>query len=350
MTAINTHYCFDGDEKTLTLASGHVAVKTFKELYRTGFAEATKRFCVPYDGGWSRAKLVRLPARNLFRVELSNGKSMIVTDNHINATADGDKYTFDLTTKDYVLFNTSPLPEAEEENSFHTYSVGYLAGLYLSDGVYDRDSVTNKNYMCVSLSKIKCSDQMRIIKTALDDLGVRSELLFDAPIDGAFRIKIISSRLLRSIRRFVTDGTSSGRRLNLDVIAMPPEFRRGVLDGCKTVDTQVGEGFYCFSQSLAQDIEAVVVSLGYDYHTSINTGTIARSYSGFGVNGVQYVTTWEYPGESAGGEGVLVRNDKTYFKVESIAPYNSPEKYVYSFRTIEREPYFFLANGIVTHH
>lgn len=343
--------CFNGGQQTLVLASGHVLSKTFKELYRTGFAEPSKRFCVPYAGGWSRAKLMRQPTRQQFMIALANGKEIITTDNHINLTPNGEKFTFNLTTDDYLLFNTQAIPAIADENPMHTYNTGFLLGLYLNDGVADADGVSSKKAIKLTISKAGCTDQMNIIKSALDDFGVRSEINFDAPIDGAFRIKLLSSRLLRSIRQYIIEGGSSGRRLNLDVIAMPEEMRRGILDGCVSMDAAIeNHAFYSRSEGLIEDIQLIALSLGLDYKTSVNTSTIARSYSGMDVGKVQCVTSWEFPGESSGGEGVLVQDGNTYFKIVNIEEYFNPEKYVYCFRTIEREPHFMLANGVVTHN
>ena len=92
-----------------------------------------------------------------------------MSDNHINVTYDGEKSTRDLTTDDYLMFNTSILSSIPENNEHLTYEQGLLVGLFIGDGTFG-------NYVCQDGSVHNF--QLSLNKDKWDKVKVYTDLIF----------------------------------------------------------------------------------------------------------------------------------------------------------------------------
>lgn len=100
--------CFDGSQMTLTKLNDKVNYMSFKDvydLYNESIKNKDNHFTIFHDGKWVDGKVIRVHKRPLYKITTSNDKQIIVTDNHLSPTQDGDKKTTDLTTKDYLKFS-----------------------------------------------------------------------------------------------------------------------------------------------------------------------------------------------------------------------------------------------------
>ena len=101
--------CFSGDTEVLVKKPGEkfVTLDTFENI---GDGE----FEVFHRGSWAKGKRVKLPNRPMYRVVVSNGEEIVVSDNHINPTDKGEKLTKDLKEGDYLLYFSNLDPDSGE--------------------------------------------------------------------------------------------------------------------------------------------------------------------------------------------------------------------------------------------
>ena len=93
--------CFDGSQEVMIEDSNNqLCITTFKDIYEDPHSE---NFKVYRNGEPVNAKIIRLPKRPLYKVVLDNNAVLLMTDNHISFTKDGEKSTIELTTDDYIL-------------------------------------------------------------------------------------------------------------------------------------------------------------------------------------------------------------------------------------------------------
>ena len=167
-----------------------VLIKDSKGAYRVTFEDIDefmefdqKGYEIFNNGRWCKGKLVKLPSRQMYKVTLSNGKEMIVTDNHRNNVFGGMKLTKDLTTDDYLMVNTTPCVACEEFDMHLTYEHGRELGFKLSqvvdtNWIFDNWVLQSIDFRkgiidgCVNGGKIiKSKDLMDGLETICNSLG-----------------------------------------------------------------------------------------------------------------------------------------------------------------------------------
>lgn len=97
--------CFDGSQLCLVRRNNMPYFISFEELYNTVGKDRTIE--ISHKSGWKNGKVVRLPGRKMYKIKTIRNRIIIVTDNHLNPTIDGDKPTTALTTDDYLLCDSS---------------------------------------------------------------------------------------------------------------------------------------------------------------------------------------------------------------------------------------------------
>lgn len=97
--------CFSGDTEVVFRRSidNDSSMETSKllDLYNETGGE---HIFVYYEGSWNPARCIRLNARKMYRVSLSDGSSYVMTDNHINVISSGEKQTCELVPGDQLKF------------------------------------------------------------------------------------------------------------------------------------------------------------------------------------------------------------------------------------------------------
>lgn len=92
--------CFDGGQLAEIFNDGKSVKLSFKEMYDRFKGSVLE---IPYKGSLSKGKVVRLPKRKMYEVVTEHLDRMVVTDNHIFPTLDGDKEVRFLSTEDTLL-------------------------------------------------------------------------------------------------------------------------------------------------------------------------------------------------------------------------------------------------------
>ena len=350
--------CFDGDTMILAKDSGGVKHMTIKEYFELE-ARSKKNPTVFHDGSWVKAKAIRLPGRKMYRVKTANNKEIVVTDNHLHPvlTVDGkemDVETRNLTTDDYLLFNTSPLNGLHTKDAGLTYEQGVLIGAYLGDGSMFKNggAQTDVNY---SLNEQKYSKLLPILTKAFTDCGIDADIALHKLYNNVYPVVIHSDALAEFIRMWVDGSYANEKELNMDCLLQSVAFRNGIKDGFYMTDGGNSCRIYTTSKSLAGQMEALLTSLGLQSIIDVSDRTdepvIIRGES-FNRNFPLYCVRWYDSGNRRCLKDVYtLRNGRKYYKITSIEPLDDVPEFVYCFEVADQSaPYFTLPNGIITHN
>lgn len=348
--------CFDGKQMVLAKSStAGVIYKTFKELYEMS-SDDKKNFTIFHNGSWVKGKVVRQPARKMYKITTMNNKTIYVTDNHINPTLRGDISTTELTTDDYLLFNTSKLHSYKEKDKHLTYAEGFLLGMYLGDGSSQKMKNMDAVVVNLSLNKSKYEESIDILNQALEDLD-ETEYKFhlSKPYNNVYPLAIHSKKVYHFIKKYIHGNRAFNKELDMSVLLQAKKFRRGILDGYYLTDGGNSNRIYTTSEKLVYQMEALLTSLGkisiINESDRRDEGLDIRGQH-FNRNFILYCIRWYEGGNRRTEKNVFIRkNNNTYFKIKSIESYKYTDKFVYCFEMKNQdEPYFTLPNGIITHN
>lgn len=294
--------CFDGSQLCVTKSSEGVNYMSFQELYNSNYKDTKKNFTIFHNGNWVKGRIVKLPGRKMYRILTANNKELILTDNHINATIDGDKTTASLTENDYLLFNTKPLEAVHEVDANLTYEQGFVIGMSLGQDEYQ--------------NKEKCP-------AAQEPVAIKEKKIYN----------------------FIHEFYSHEKHLNPDCILQSVECRKGILDGFCQANGDNNNRIYSVSSRLIDDIEMLCTSLG------LQTVIDVSEEKTFNSNYPVYCIQWYDTDKSEQKDVYKWKNNSIYFKIKSIEEMPEIPEYVYCFEMEnQEEPYFTLANGIITHN
>lgn len=348
--------CFTEDTKILWKSS-HDGVKctTLKELYDLNWEPYKKNLKIYHNGSWIKGKPVKLPARQMYKVITKNNKEFIMTDNHINITYDGEKSTDNLTTDDYLMFNTKPLESIKENDEHLTYEQGLLVGLFIGDGTFG-------NYVCMdgSVHSFQLSlneSKWEKVKNNLSKLG---EFRLGTIYNNVYPVHCYSKELTTFISKWTTNEpnktTALNKNLNLNCITQSKEFRQGILDGWYITDGGNSNRCYTISKDLVEAMEILCTSLGKQCIINISDRTdeqvvIRGEY--YNRNYPLYCLRW-YDNTNARKRpesGFKWKNNSIYWKIKHIEPCEINNDYVYCVQCDNvNEPYFTLPSGLITHN
>ena len=353
--------CFSSDTKVLWKSSTKgVQLTTLKELHETPWNDDKKNLRIFHNGSWIAGKSIMLPGRQMYKVTTENGKQYIMTDNHINVTLRGEKPTDCLTTQDYLMFNTMALDAVPERDEHLTYSQGFVIGAFLGDGSFGTDikGVIYQTIISQNRQKIeKCKEQF---ETALKQMNIESSI--NVRIDEEKHSMEISSKdLVQFITRWTHwyRGTYSyNKKLNLDCLLQSKEFRMGILDGWYNTDGGNSNRCYTTSPELAENMEALITSLGMQSVIDISDRTdetVIIKAEEFSRNYPLYCIRWYSEGNHRSNKeeskSWVKRNNSIYFKIRSIEKLPMTGEPVYCIECKnEEEPYFTLPSGLITHN
>lgn len=308
--------CFDKDQKVLWKSSTlGVKLTTLEELHNSKWGADKKNLRIFHNGSWVRGKSIKLPNREMYKITTLNNKVFLMTDNHINLTLEGEKETKELTTNDYLMFNTQKLSAVPENDENLTYEQGFVVGTFLGDGeVYNN----------------------------------------------VYPLRISSRKLASFIMKWTLweRGTYAyNKKLNLNCLLQSEEFRRGILDGWYNTDGGNTNRCYTTSKELAEDMEVLITSLGMQSIINVSDKTeesvIIRGEE-YNRNYPLYCVKWYAESNNRANKGKekawVKKNNSIFFKVKSIEKVDYTED-VYCIECAnEEEPYFTLPCGLITHN
>lgn len=347
--------CFDGSQMTLSKSSNGVNFMSFKDLYESKSDDTKRNFTVYHNGSWVKGKVVRMPKRPMYKVTTANNKTILVTDNHINPTLRGDIQTSDITTNDYLMFNTNRLDSVKEVDDNLTYEQGFLVGMYIGDGsMCSENHPTHTTTVNLSLNKEKYEASEALINKAFSDIGVELKIKLGAMYNNVYPASVISNEIAAFIRRFVIGDYCFEKELNMDCLLQSYNFRRGILDGYYLTDGGNSNRIYTTSPKMVACLEALISSLGLNSIIDVTDRTdedVVIRGNVYNRNYPLYCVRWyDFHNRRTRKDVYIRKNNSVYFKVKSIEPYETDDEYVYCFEVNDNEPYFTLPNGIITHN
>ena len=352
--------CFSPDTKILWKSSvSGVHLTSFEDFCKLPYTDNKKNLKFFHNGYWINAKVIKTDNTNFYKVTTANKKVYYMTDNHINVTFDGEKPARELTTDDYLMFNTNPLEGIKEDDQNLTYAEGFVVGAFVGNGsfgsryndgiIYDTAfSENEKNYS-------KC---MKMIEQASIDMGYPAKACLSTVYHHVYPVRASSRKLVQFIQKWTswTEGTKANtKKLNLDCLLQSVEFRKGILAGWYDTDGGNSNRCYTTSESLKDSMEALITSLGMNSIIDCNDRSDEKGI----IRGQEF--TRNYPlwcvrwyssnGKSSMKDVYKHKNNSIYFKVQSIEKVSLDVANSYCLECKdETNPYFTLPSGLITHN
>jgi len=353
--------CFSKDQKVLWKSSTQgVKLTTLEELYNLKWEPNKKNLRIFHNGSWVVGKPIELPNRKMYKVVTENNKEMIMTDNHINVTLNGEKQTQDLTTEDYLMFNTMPLNAVPENDEHLTYEQGFVVGAFLGDGSFGSEINGTIYDIQFSQNAEKYKKTKEMVDIANTQIGYEGISKLGGVYNNVYPIRISSKGLAAFIMRWTnwTRGTYAwNKELNLNCLLQSIDFRRGILDGWYNTDGGNSNRCYTSSPKLAETMEVLITSLGMQSIIDVSDRTdekVIIRHQEWDRNYPLYCVRWYEPANHRINKNVehtwIKKNNSIYFKVKTIEEVEYSNKVYCIECKNELEPYFTLPNGVITHN
>lgn len=347
--------CFSKDTKVLWKNSyDGVKCSTFEELHNLKWEPYKKNMKVYHNGAWLPAKTIKLPNRKMYKVRTQNNKEFIMSDNHINLTFRGEVHTSELSTEDYLMFNTKPLEAVKECDEHLTYEQGLLVGMFIGDGTYG-------NYICEdgAVHDILLSLNEEKYNKALPYLTKLCEVRLHTPHNNVYPVRLYSKELVAFLMEWTgnkpKETYSYNKNLNINCVLQSKEFRKGILDGWYLTDGGNSNRCYTTSKNLVDSMEILLTSLGKQCVIDITDRTdetVAIRGEEYNRNYPLYCVRW-YSDTNARvrpESGFKWKNNSIYWKISSIEEVEyTDDIYCFEMRN-QDEPYFTLPSGLITHN
>ena len=355
--------CFGKEQKVLWKSSTRgVNLTTLEELHNLKWETDKKNLRIFHNGSWVKGKTIKLPNRDMFKVVTENNKEFLMTDNHINVTIDGEKQTSQLTTNDYLMFNTMELNAVPENDENLTYEQGFTSGAFLGDGSFGKrfdDGVIYDVNFSQNVNKYELC--MKMVDIANKQLGGERVCCLSSVYNNVYPVRICSKKLVAFIQKWTkwNEGTCyHNKKLNMDCLLQSIEFRRGILEGWYNTDGGNSNRCYTTSKKLVECMEVLVTSLGMQSNIDVSDKTDEKVV----IRGVEYnrnyplyCLRWYAKANHRVNKDIehtwIKKNNSIYFKIKSIEKINDYKDDVYCIEcNNENEPYFTLPCGLITHN
>ena len=352
--------CFDKNQKVLWKSSTEgVKLTTLEELHNTKWNPEKKNLKIFHNGSWVSGRSIKLPhTKRMYKVTTFNNKEFIMTDNHINVTLEGEKQTSELTTNDYLMFNTMQLQSVLDNDENLSYAQGFVVGAFLGDGSFG-STINGTTYdINFSLNVNKYQKVMEMIDIANKEVGGEGVSNLNEVYNNVYPVRISSKQLAAFIMRWTNweRGTLAyNKSLNLNCLLQSVDFRQGILDGY----TDGGNSNRCYttSKELAEDMEVLITSLGLQSNINVSDRTdekVVIRDKEYDRNYPLYCVRWYEPANHRTNKDPehswIKKNNSIYFKVKSIEEVDySDDVYCIECKN-QDEPYFTLPCGLITHN
>lgn len=352
--------CFSKDTKFMWKSStSGVHITTFEEFVNLPYSNQKENFKVFHNGSWVPGKVVNLPNREMYKVITHNNKEFILTDNHINVTYDGEKATSELTTDDYLMFNTKALQAIPELDEHLTYEQGFVVGSFLGDGSFGASIKDTIYQIEISQNEAKYKKTIDLFNAANTQLGGHNSCTLKSVVNNKYPVSLTSKEMVQFIIKWTNwsrGTTAPSKELNMNCLLQSIEFRRGILDGWYHTDGGNSNRCYTTSEKLAECMEALITSLGMNSIIDVSDRTdqpvIIRDTE-FQRNYPLYCVRWYEPANHRvcknDPASWKFKNNSIYFKIKSIEKVEYTDS-VYCVECSEDEPYFTLPSGLITHN
>lgn len=354
--------CYSKDTDVLIKDSRGAYLITFEELKHKQFDKNGYR--IFNNGKWSKGRLVELPNRQMYKVVLSNGAEMVLTDNHRNNTLRGVTLTQDLTTNDYIMMSSTPVDTYREADEHLTYAQGFAIGAFAGDGSFGSErelsdgtkQIADINYS-LSAKKQWIVD---ILREADKQFGGAGNVIVGKEYNNVIPVRLYSKNLAHAIMRWTNwsrETHAANKELNMDCILQSIEFRKGIIDGWLATGGNMNSARpgtslrgYTTSEKLLRCMQAVCTSVGY-----ITSVDVDERMDNPVFRGVEYNKDYpvyillkyaDYKHTKLGKDRCKFKDNSYWMRVKSITPVDYHDN-VFCFEMDDPEDdKFTLPNGI----
>ena len=338
--------CFSGEQKCLTKSSNSINYITFKEL-----SSLKKDFEIFHNGSWVNGKEIQLPNRKMYKIITSNNKEIIVSDNHINVTLNGEKETKDLKIDDKLLFNTNILDGNIENNKNLSYKDGFIIGSFLKNGLLGKK--INGNFYDINFLMNK--NNYKKLQNYIDKISNIPSII-EKMVNDVYSIKVSNKELINKIIKWTNltnKDYSYNKELNLNCLLESIDFRMGIVNGLFSLNKNKNK-CYTTSKKLVEQIEVLLTSLGINSNISSKDSYNEENYikgQFIKQNHILYCIEKYNINRKRKIDNLYIRkNNSIYFNIKSIEKVDYDND-IYCFEMEnKKEPYFTLPNGIITHN
>jgi len=315
--------CLSADEKVISKVENGFYYGPISDLYKRDYRDNISAY---YDGEWRKAKVVKLPNKQMYKLSFENGKTVVLTEDHLNPTNQGDKETRELVVGDKLLYHHEFMNGEEECDSCFPFNdlndstnFGVSVGMFVSCGRFEEEEIV---YVIPNSKK-----SSKLINDVCD---------FVAVIDEEYSVDIEeedeNTTLTISSDAFVNEIKKQIMKINrktvvdLNCLDYNSFFRNGIVIGCL-----LGK------DTISYDDEDIVGIL------DVICQSVARKTKLF-VEEKEGKKIYTLKVEEPDPE------ENCYVKITSIEKVNDTRS-VYCFEMYDQsKPYFMLPSGLITHN
>lgn len=253
--------CLSGDTEVYAKIDGRhtsLPVRELKDITGETFL---------WDGeNWNRVVNVKITPKKgtELRLKLKSGEEISCTEDHIWPTQRGNLNARDLVVGDTLGYVKLPEPENASAPEHVPDEIGWLIGLFLGDGCYQRDKNSVFHLFCHIDDKEDHSRLERIVRSYGGNITWRGR-------DGGknWNARIFSPMLSAVINQYVCDGNCFKKHLSTACLSKSDSFLASVLEGYGDSDGHWLDDErssyrirFCNNRMLARDLRMIASRVG----------------------------------------------------------------------------------------
>lgn len=328
-----------GDTPVLVRSSKGIAKRNIREVYYSAMKGST--YETLHKGKWQKSTIIEIPAKSFHNIVLSNGTYVKMEGQHLQpikrskGSAIENIIAQDIVEGMYLPFSTSPI-----ENTKSLFNLGFVVGAYVGDGSIDSGSLV---YSLGNSTKKQLV--AKLLKTTFEALGFTvSETTNNDQV--SVRIGGRESTPMVWMKQYVELGVAKEKRINSYCWNNGLDFLQGLLYGWYNTDGGNRGRVYTSSIGLVEDFSTLCSLLGLGFLVDL------KGDNRVGRLGTDPVYTCKFHSRTEYAEVFFTEDDYVWFKVDQINTETSISTgaKAYCFSVTEGEPYFQLANGLITHN
>jgi anaerobic ribonucleoside-triphosphate reductase len=343
--------CFEGSQTILARNSNGEFITTIKDLVEN--IPNNTNTSIYHNGFWKKFDKVKIDyCGNFIEIITENNKKVIVTMDHKFPTLVGDKKAEDITVDDYIMFSTKTSNKTQKYDSL-TYEQGFLIGCFLGDGSYGKTAKGVYTHMQLSLNE-NCIDSIKEkVDKAISQWGINYTSKKAAAKNNVHPLRIYNTELVNILLYYAPHHTAQNKYFNEALLGHSEQCRKGILDGWYATDGGNSNRCYSVSKKLIDQMETLCTTLGIQTRIDVFDRRDEETYiRGEKINHNFLIYSLRFYDTQFKSKDIAYKwhNNSIFFKIKSVRHIENKDNYAYCVEIKNDEPYFTLANGIISHN